>query len=217
MVAFDRLVFEYVNACAPQLAGIERFGECHCVDNGSAGGVYDDGIGFHQGNRVRVEHVARVGRKRGVEAHHVGAAEELLVFHDVVAFGRAAPWHERARRAYHAEAEPRGLACGRASDFAHAHHAERAAVNLAQRAVAGVIPNARAHVRVGFVHAPQHAQGKGNGVVGNHFRAIAGHHAHGGFVFRCGRHVNRVVANARAAYDLQVWQRGEHFGRERAV
>ena len=54
-------------------------------------------------------------------------------------------------------------------------------------------------------------------MVGDHFRAIAGHHAHGGFVFRGGRHVNRVVANARAAYDLQVWQRRKNFGRECAV
>lgn len=36
MVTFDRLVFEYVNARAPQLAGIERLGERYRVDNGSA-------------------------------------------------------------------------------------------------------------------------------------------------------------------------------------
>lgn len=153
MVAIDGLVFEHVDACAPQLALAQRLGQRYRVDDGSACGVHHDGFGLHKAYSVRVEHVARVGRKRGVEAYHVGLAQQVFVFQNVVAFGRASARRKRARRAYYAEAEPCGLAGGRASDFAHAHHAKRAAVHLAQRAVAGVIPNARAHVRVGLVHA----------------------------------------------------------------
>ena len=152
-----------------------------------------------------------------MEAHHVRYAQKVLVGKHFVAFGGAPTRHERTRIAHHLEAQAGSLLRAAAANLAHAHHAEGAAEHLTVGAMPGVIPYAGAHVGVGFVQAAQAGKCQRYCLVGNHFGAVAGNHAHRGAVLGGGFDVDAVVADSGTAYHLQVGQRLEHLCGEVAV
>ena len=217
MIRADGLLLEHVQAGAPQAVGLQCRRQRHGVDHGAARRVHHHGRVLHQRQALGIQHVVRVGRQRRMERHNVGALQQLVVRHDVVALGRAPAGLQGTGRADDGESQAVRLTCRCAADFAHAHHAEHAAMYLAERALVGMRPNALAEGGVQLVRAAQHVQRQRDSVVGNHLRAVAGNIADCHSAVRSRLDVDAVVAHAGARDDARVRQFVEYTLREASV
>lgn len=82
-----RLVLEDVEAGAVEVAGLEGGDEGGFVEDWAAGGVDEDGVGFHERQAAGVDEVASLRRERGVEAHDIGLGETVVEFNAAGAEG----------------------------------------------------------------------------------------------------------------------------------
>ena len=175
----DRLVLEHVDAGAPELACAKGGSHGVVVDDRAARGVHHDGVVFHELDVVGVQQMMGCRHERRVEADHVGGLQQLLEGRVGEVLRREALRDSLVIPHHDVEPEPARLARHRTADIAVAHDAEGAPVHLAQGTATMEVPDAGAHVGIDLVDAPQTRERKRYGVIAHHFRAVAGHVAHG--------------------------------------
>ncbi len=167
--------FEDVEACAPDSFFAEGIDQRGFLYDGTAGGVDEDGVGFHQAEFAGADHAAGLGGEGGVDADDVGLFEAFI---EGDALGR-----ERGEFEIYVLftgdvdgfcAEADAADCGGEADSARADDAESAAGDVnaeevvgAEGAVFGVV--IAAGVAVGFDQAAGDGEKERPGEVGGAF------------------------------------------------
>lgn len=160
-----RFMFVHVQSRAPNLATFQRSDERVFVDNGAAGGVYEnDAVSHFRKLGVRDE-TPRAGVKGEVHAYDIGGLEQLFKTHifgsdKILLFGQT-----RAVMVLDVQAEWLGAPCYRCANPAHSQYSQRLALGLVCQAHVPP-PLARSYGAVGYVNAAKRAENEEDGCIG---------------------------------------------------
>ena len=192
----------------------QRPNQRRLVDDGTAGGIDQDGRLLHLPERPLVDQVPRLGQQRGVDGDEVGLREQCVpvgVRGVELALGREV--RAQGVVVQDAHPEPTGPSRYGAPDAAEAQDAERLAMHIQapEQVPLPGLPLPGAGVLVGLDHTPsgRHQQGPGEvrsglgehvGGVGDDDAAPAG-----------GGQIDVVVADSHVGDDLEVRAGGQHL------
>ena len=206
-----RLLAEYVDGGAGDMAGSQRLAQRRLIDQFAAGAVDQPHAFFHQRQRFGIDDVAGLVGQRRVQRDEIGAAPQFveLDFFDAEMDGALGGQIRIVGDHFHLQAD--GAVGDDRADIAAADDAERLGENLdAQKFV--LFPFAGARRGVGFGNLARQRQHQGDGVLGGGDRIAERRVHHDDAAGGRRRNVDVVDADAGAADHLQAFRLLQHFG-----
>lgn len=199
----------------PELACAKGGSHGVVVDDRATRGVHHDGVVFHELDVVGVQQMMGCRHERRVEADHVGGLQQLLEGRVGEVLRREAPRDSLVIPHHDVEPEPARFPGHRTARCCRSPPHRRCARAPGLRDGGDGSPRCRrAWSASDLVDAPQTRECKRDGVIAHHFRAVAGHVAHGASVGRGRRDIDVVHAGAGFADHLQLGKRRKHLGGE---